>query len=492
MKHLKRAVCVVLLLCLLLTGCGGDKSYTEGFEAGYQAGYEAALKGQEKDVSGALAADDAASAPQKESDAAEPSAPAEPVTVVLPVDLSAPKEIPANALPDLHYWSGRVIGYADEPSLDGSKAQYIEYGCKSAEGKAIFLEYLEALQQNGWTLVEHYKKYGESWGFLYDAAGEDVRTVGQMYTDTPCHFTVYNDGGIMRFILSTDITVCDTGLRRDGTAGDLTPQGPSAGAGLIRLPDGSYQTSDGRLTASVGTATVLRDGTAYTTAAEYAEGDTLHIDGYYRNESIFFRAKAGYLMEGDILTQREMRQWKQYSTDKGSQNSYKYDTVADLSVAHNGEWRSPSYASLSSAKMDVCTARVMYMDDGGDAVFYFYARFFEGEPKEIEALCAVSTADDEGAFGKATYIGVGDSVKLNYPRREYGSDYHTFDWELVEGDGKVALDAVGDTCTVTALKPGTAIVRVSYGYSVEQADVLTGTPRTASRHKSETYYFVIE
>lgn len=237
---------------------------------------------------------------------------------------------------------------------------------------------------------------------------------------------------------------------------------------------------------------VLRDGTAYTTSAEYAAGDTLNIDGYYRNESIFFRANAGYLMEGDVLTQREMRQWKQYSKEKGEQDLYKYSTVADLSVANDGEWVSPTCSSLASAEMDVCTVRVMYMDDGGDAVFYIYARFFEGEPREIEALCAVTTADDEGAFSNAAYLDMGNTVELNYSHREYGSDYHTFDWSIVEGSENISIHAVGDSCTVTALKAGTAAVKVSYGYSVEQPDVLTGTPRTVSRHKSETWYFVVK
>ena len=474
MQKTKTLLCAVLLICVMLSACSSESkpevdAKAEDINAEEVTAEEVKAEGQTK--------------PQKET---------EPVTVVLPIDLNAVQNITANALPDLHYWSGRTVGYADEPTINGTEAHYFEYGCKSSELKAIFLEYLDALQENGFTQVGYYNKYGgESWGFLLEFAGDDVRTVGQMFTDTPCHFTVYNDDGVMKFIVSKDLTVCDTGLRRDGSTDALVPQGPSAGAGLIRLPDGSYQTSDGRLSAAIGTAMVLRDGTPYTATAEYAD-DKINIEGYYRNESIFFRAQADYLMEGDILTQREMRQWRQFTKEKGSQDTYKYQTVADISTTNNGEWISPTYESLKYAQMDVCTARVMYMDKGGDAVYYFYARFFGGEPKEIEALCAVSTADETGAFGKATYIETGDSVTLNYPHREYGSDYHTFDWEIVEGDERVALDAVGDTCTLTALKPGTAVVRVNYGYNTVQPDVLTGIPRSASRHKSETYYFVID
>lgn len=427
-----------------------------------------------------------------------PDVPAQPVTVSAAADLSSYRDIPANALPDLHYWSGRFIGYADEPSK-GSDRYYYEYGCKTAETRAVFNEYLEALQANGFTLADHYYysykgSSFESWGLTCDAA-PDAETIGMMYTDTPCHVSIYNDDGIMTFYISPDLAVCDTGLRRDGSMADLRPEGPSIAAGLLRLPDGSYQTSDGRLTAAVGTAMVLRDGVPYTTEAEYTSGnsnDRLNIDGYYRNESIFFRAKAGYLVEGDVLTQREMRQWKQFSKEKADQNVYKYSTIGDLSVAHNGEWESPTYSSVKYAAMDVCSVRVMYMDDGGDAVFYIYARFFEGEPKEIEALAVVSTADDEGAFANATYISPGNTVTLNYPYREYGSNWHTFDWSITEGSGNIRIDAVGDTCTVTALKAGVATVKVSYGYSTEEPDVLTGSPRTVSHTKTEQYYFVIQ
>jgi len=447
MKSLRILLCCVLCLSMLLAGCGSGGSGSKP--------------------------------------------PAGPVTVTEETDFSGFGAPPANALPDLHYWSGRQIGYADEPTFDGSKANYVEYGCKHAQGQALFAEYLDALQQNGFTLVGHYQKYGESWGLICDAAPE-AQLIEQMYTDTPCHVTIYNKDGVMRFIVSTDLVICDTGLRRDGYTGDLTPQGPSAGAGLVRLPDGSYQTSDGRLTAALGTATVLRDGVSCSATAEYAAGDCVNIEGYFRDESIFFRARPDYMISGDVFTQREMRQWKQYTTEKYNQNSYKYHTVADLSVAHNGKWLSPTYESLTYAEMDVCTVRVMHLDRGGDAVFYIYARFHDGEPREVEALCAVSTADDEGAFEDAIYLKPGLSTQLNYPHQEYGSSYHTYDWEILEGAENITLDGVGNRCTVTAQKKGTAVVKVTYGYSVEEPDVLTGDPRNVPHSKTQTWSFVIE
>lgn len=442
---------------------------------------------------------DRSHAPDVSSSAPDP-VPQEPVTLVSEQNYDSWQKVPENALPDLHYWSGKVVGYADKPTPDGSTCQYFEYGCKNAANQAIFKEYLAALQENGFTLVDtYYASYKgggtfESWGLNCDAA-PNAQTVGLMYKDSSrCHVSIYNDEGIMRFTISPDLVVCDTGLRRGDTTADLRPQGPSIRAGLVRLPDGRYQTSDGRLTAAVGTAMVIRDGHPYTADADYTLGgsDKLNIEGYYRNESIFFRSKGSYLMEGDVFTERELRQWRQFSTEKADQDIYKYSTNADLSIANSDKWISPTYSSLSDAVYDCCSVRVMYMDKGGDAVFYIYARFLDGTPKEIEALCAVSTADDEGAFGNATYVKVGDKITLNYPHREYDSSYHVFDWSVVEGKDNVSIDSVGSTCTVTALKPGVAAVKLVYSYSVEEPDVLLGTPRRVARTKTESYYFVIE
>lgn len=130
-----------------------------------------------------------------------------------------------------------------------------------------------------------------------------------------------------------------------------------------------------------------------------------------------------------------------------------------------------------------CCHVSIYNDNGGDAVFYICARFPDGTPKEIEALCAVSTADNGGAFGNATYVKVGDKITLNYPHREYDSSYHVFDWSVVEGKDNVSIDGVGSTCTVTALKPGVAAVKLVYSYSVEEPDVLLGTPPAGGPHQ---------
>lgn len=134
----------------------------------------------------------------------------------------------------------------------------------------------------------------------------------------------------------------------------------------------------------------------------------------------------------------------------------------------------------------------MHYDKGGIAVFYVYARFLDGEPTEIEALCAVDTSDKGGAIEEATYLTPGSTIVLKYTHQEYGSAYHTYDWAIVEGDDKVSIDATGNSCDVTAIAPGVATVTVTYHYSKEEPDVLTGISRTVDHTIVEEYHFIVE
>ena len=72
----------------------------------------------------------------------------------------------------------------------------------------------------------------------------------------------------------------------------------------------------------------------------------------------------------------------------------------------------------------------------------------------------------------------------------YDSSYEIFRWVIVEGDSLVSLAGdITKSCMVTANRAGTARVRVTYEYSIEEPDVLTGIPRR--KQKTRTYDCVI-
>lgn len=226
-----------------------------------------------------------------------------PQTMAQPIDLDQAFALTDSVLPDLYSWADGAATYDDEPGeLHGN--QVLNY----RTDREIIDEYVAMLQNNGYTLIGEYDEFVEihSWGLTCDAA-PNADTLEMKFTEQPCHVSIHwTDSSRRGFTMyvSPDIQVCDTGLRRDGSVVDIRPQGTSAGAGLVRLSDGTYQTSDGRLTTAVGNAMVIRDGVTYNTGARYCldgDYDQIWIEDYYRNEGIFITSPENYLVEGDLF-----------------------------------------------------------------------------------------------------------------------------------------------------------------------------------------------
>ena len=401
-------------------------------------------------------------------------------------------QIPANALPDLVYWSDAKAAYRDEPVK--KDIQYFYYQAD----ESLIQSYVTMLQNNGFTLVDtHTQEYKGSafysWGFTCDGA-PGAKKIGLQFKDTPCHVSLYyaNHNGQYTMNVSNDIMVCDTGLRMDGRRVDLTPAGTSAGAGLTKMADGSYQTSDGRLCAAMGTAMVLRDGVPYTTDAFYTQEDgseILKIENFHRNEGIYFEAPLNSLLQGDVLTQRDLRRWRWRDCKSiGDLEGFRWDGAV-LAMPRDGKWLGATY---NDSVYQSLTFRVMAYDSGGAAVFYIHAEFHDGEPREIEALCVVDTSSRSGNIKNATYIKVGNTATLKYTHRENCTAYNTFEWTIIEGADKIVINSGWDSCDVTALSPGVAAVQVKYDYSKEEPDPLTGIMRTVPHSKTQVYTFIIE
>ena len=298
----KRLSALAIALCLSLTACGG---------------------GTDTPI-------ESSSTPppvQSEQSAPVPAPTPEPAPQPVPVlvegelDFSGYDTLAANALPDLLYWSNGGASYDGEPV---PKDTYQIYKYRSSMD--VVKDYVAMLCENGYTLVDQYSiKDLHSWGFVSDTV--EAPTTKMMYTDTPCHFSIWTNGEKkFRTDVPYEFDVCDTGTRRGGGGADLAPQGPSAAAGLIRLPDGSYQTTDGRLTASVGSAAVIRDGRPLTCSANLIMrdddgSDRLWVEDYYRNEGFYFESPRSYLMQGDLFQMSDLSRERAYSTAKDAQDA---------------------------------------------------------------------------------------------------------------------------------------------------------------------------
>ena len=435
---------------------------------------------------------DSASAPSTDTPSPVPQpevSTVTPVQVEAPLDFSEYHTPAENALPDLLYWSNGSASYDGEPVR---KDDYTFYQYRSSMD--VVEDYVDMLCQNGYTLVNQYSiKDLHSWGLMSNSI--DAPTRSMMYTDTPCHISLWTNGEKkFRMEASLGFSVCDTGTRRgDSNTVDLAPQGPSADAGLIRLSDGRYQTTDGRLTTSVGSAAVIRDGRSLSCQASLIMrdddgSDRLWVEDYYRNEGFYFESPRAYLMQGDLFQKSDLSRERIYSTDKGSQDAYLYNGCY-FSLCHNGEWITPTW---NGTRYDALTVRVMYNEKEGDRVYYVYARFTQGEPTEVEALVAVSSKTTSGLLEDARYLSVGETIELRWDHEEFDSNYHSYTWEIVEGSDKVSITGTGNSRKVTGLKSGVAVVEMVYEFTRKEPDVLTNILRDTRHSHTEQFVLIVD
>lgn len=426
---------------------------------------------------------------------AETAAPAvEGAPVAEKADLDAFARVPENAVPDLYYFSDGRATYQKEPTVKDRSYYSYETDPETVE------RYVEMLQKNGFTLADTYSfSYKNqsfcSWGFRSNAM-PNAGTIPLQYKDeSPCHISLYFSEKPGKYFMEVapDFEVRDTGARYDGSTADLRPSGPSVAAGVVRLSDGSYQTTDGRLTAAVGTAMVLRDGVSCVQDAAYTlenGGQVIRIKNVYRDEGIYFHVSEGALLAGDILTQRELRRWNWHSTaSMNDMGNFLWPGAPVLAMPAGGAWRG---ATFNEDVYRAQTLRVMAYDPGGVGVFYFYSSFRRGEPSEVEALCVVDmTAKSSPVLGE-NEIPVGGTKTLEFTHTEFMPEWSLYDWTILEGDDKISIEPNRKTCTVTGLAPGEATIQVEYNYGKKIPDVLTGNPTTVSRTKKETYHVVVK
>ena len=418
--------------------------------------------------------------------------PKEPELVSEAIQVEKEIEAPKNAVPELAAWS-QLTAFSDEVITQSDKtAKYDLLG-----GVEIIEEYIAMLEENGFTLVdEYYFSYKETFRSfaLVSNAVPDAELIKMQYEDTDCHVTIWmaEDEDEYTINISPSLQFFDTGVRRGGTKADEVVAGPSAGAALLRVAEGSYQTDDGRLSAAVGTAMVIRDGVSYTCDARWeveGEDERLWVEDYYRNEGFFMEVPKNSLMAGDILQIKNFVRERYYTTEKSSLTAYNWHTPF-FAIAYDGQWKGPE---LNSTDFKELTVRLMYYEPGGDAVYYVYAELKDKEPAVVEALVAVDMSVGSGGnFADAVRLSVGDTMTLNYSGEVFGSDYHVYDWAVTDGAGNVSIESSGSSCRVQAVEKGFATVTVTYSYTEEEPDVLTGIIRDAHKSRSQSYNFIIE
>lgn len=199
----------------------------------------------------------------------------------------------------------------------------------------------------------------------------------------------------IKIYIPDDLTQVDLGLRLNGGNVSIgVGGGTSALAGLYQMPDGSFQTTDGRLSAQPGRAMVLRDGEVCTAPAQAVlREDTaeLWVRDFYRSEMLYFSVPKNGVAGGDVYTMQDIlltAWWGSNNAmaalrDADSFGGYRWSLC--LGAGHGGSYILPTY--LDSNEFENILVRVLYKDDT-QAVYYIYAAFTT-RPRVVEALCAV-------------------------------------------------------------------------------------------------------
>ncbi len=382
-----------------------------------------------------------------------------------------------------HYCGGRF-------ELDGGITNFTG----SMADKEIVDEYIDMLCSDmNLKLVDtydfEYKGEGSfSYGLDYTGTGRVTESREMQFKDdVECDVCVWGlferDKLKLRIGLPDSMELVDLGYRYGGKNEDINPAGASASAGLYKLSDGSFATTDGRLTAQLGEAMIIRDGETIFSDAEYTvekdKKEYLDISSFYRSESICFQVSYNKNMTGDLYTIEDLR--RDYNSGKPSNYTY----ALAFAVNRDDEWTYPLYKNSDYKDL---TVRVMYYEKNVEAVFYIYAEF-TSSPYEIEALCAVdlSNAEIDPSAPQEQTMYMNDTLNITCPV-VYDTRWELFSWKIIEGDSVISLTGdIAQTCTITAKQPGRAVVEVTYSYGVKEPDVLTGIPRSVEKSQTHRY-----
>lgn len=246
--------------------------------------------------------------------------------------------------------------------------------------------------------------------------------------------------------IPTEMDMVDMGLRLNGKNVSCEYAGESSTSGLKLNSDGSYSTSDDRLTVKVGKACVIKDGKKYT--------GTVKFDSTYKPRYCFTVSN----FDGDdalmaVVDPETFKTGIIYNFSDMTLNTT--STITDFEntlFSGIGKWitkclfikRGRSALEFPQpggrGGMSNATVRVMYADDNV-AVVYMYAEM-DSKPYKYEVLCAVdiSKPKDTESSGSKSSSGSDTSFDSSGSRRDkFVPEYKTICWKC-HGEGELACD----------------------------------------------------
>ncbi len=310
----------------------------------------------------------------------------------------------------------------------------------------------------------------------------DIVITGSIYTNK----SDQKSDSSFDVIFNSHLRVIDQGHRYGKEREVRSYCGDSFGAGLIRNPDGSFETGDGRLKANVGEAMLISGGattvhtalfnlSAQSGVQEVTVSDAMGIYQVAFAFPITRTLVSGALYEdSDLVTTNRLEKPYENTTEKapnlGKQGFH---------ILHGEKYFVPQYGMLADFKQ--VSLRTMYVDkDYSVAVFYFCADFATA-PDRTEGLIAVQLNGTGGPNGgmstgnaKVYNLKVGEQLQLE-GGEVYGSHYHVYIWSFLGGSEFCEMhDTNQKTATVIAHRAGTVRIKLEYKYTEDTYDSILG------------------
>lgn len=334
-----------------------------------------------------------------------------------PLDLEEYGKLPTHAVQDLRAWGQGEVRLSDEP-LNMSGYRLYKYRL----GQDVLVEYVSMMQANGFTLAgEHhqtsYLGSYQSYGLICDGAA-DIPTIELMYADTPCHINIWKSGSEWWVEVADGITLCDMGLRRDGTVASILPQGESVAAGLRRI-SGGYKTSDGRMQAKQGEAAVVCNGEDLeATAAWKRSGEKVTVTVEISDE----------LSATITYNEKKVEQDDIFRLGTVEEHPATFTLIAGDETI---KAQQTGYLQFHSV-----TLRFMHLDDEGNVVLYLYAQPLNTLlfPESVELLCVVNTTPEEKEESGGSGSG-GGGIDWGSHDEPYQPEFSKQDCLTCGGDG---------------------------------------------------------
>jgi hypothetical protein len=299
-------------------------------------------------------------------------------TVAKPINLEEFGQLPAYPVQEVRAWGQGEVRLSDEPrNMEGYRLY------KYRMSQDVLEDYLALLQEEGYALVgEHHQtsflgSY-QSYGLLRTDA-TDIPTIDLMYEDIPCHVNIWKCDNEWWVEVADGLTLCDMGLRREGTETSILPQGESVAAGLKQIRKG-YETSDGRLRAKLGQAEVICDGKKLAGTATWKRS----------GKRIFVTVEAGDELTAEIM----------FYEDEVEQNDlFRLETIEEYPASFTLTLDDEKIGAGSTGALSFhCVSlRFMHLDEDGDVVLYLYAQPMNTRqfPETVEFFCVVNTTPEE-------------------------------------------------------------------------------------------------